>query len=195
MLSVHWITGYFLHRAYSVFTLFLRHSHRDDVHINAQSPYILYIKMYSFFFLISNLNTETCRLSDCHSSHTELQHSRDSQVAWINKQNNSSCRWICFCPYLMCFLPPMSQCDFSSSIITYCMCIIYIIDCSPSAGLIFKAALRRFTCWNGCKSNSDESTVMNVIITRLDTRKCHFFTNWDSFNYHSYRFWSWFLTS
>ena len=129
------------------------------IHIDQTDLLILWSN-YAVYLFSSHVkpmgNTAAGRLSDCHSSHTELQQSRGSRVEWINKQNDSSCRWICFCPCLwfftfsshqsVWFLVPQSPCT---------MFMMYIIDCSLSTGLMFKAALGWFRCWYGCRSNSN----------------------------------------
>lgn len=110
----------------------------------------LWVVFVSFLFFSSLWEIHNGRLTDCHSSQTELQSSRGSRVGWITKQSNSSCRWIYFCPCLcffslsdeyMCSLVPQSS----------TMCIMYVIDCCfPLTGLI---PWSRW--WNGCRCNSN----------------------------------------
>lgn len=86
-------------------------------------------------------NTEPGRLSDCRSSHTELQQSRGSRVEWINKRSDSSCRWICFCPclcFFFFFFPPSHESIWFPAPQSFTMCIIYIIDYCSAGRFNFK---------------------------------------------------------
>ena len=155
----HW--KHSLHRAYSLFIMHIG----NEEYINAQSLFIRYIQsnltssysgqtmgcicFLSFFSSLGEIHNG--RLTDCHSSQTELQSSRGSRVGWITKQSNSSCRWIYFCPCL-CFFFSLSD-EYMCSLVpqSSTMCIMYVIDCCfPLTGLI---PWSRW--WNGCRCNSN----------------------------------------
>lgn len=115
----------------------------------------LWVVSVSFLFFFTPLgNTQVGRLTDCHSSQTELQSSRGSWVGWITKQNNSSCRWIRFCPCL-CFFFFFSSEEYMCSPVpqSSTMCIMYAIDCCSSpTGLISRSRWR-----NGCRCSSNQT--------------------------------------
>lgn len=102
-------------------------------------------------------NTETCRLTDCPSSNTQPQHSRGSRVEWINKQYNSSCRWICFCSCLCFSFLPRVHAIFSPSIIHHVHNVYYWLLSFHmnllSAAFKIKPAVNRIRCWKCFRSS------------------------------------------
>lgn len=149
----HW--KHWLHRAYSLFIMHIG----NEVYINAQTLFIIYIQsnltssysgqtmgciyFLSFFFKPLG-NTQVGRLTDCHSSQTELQSSRGSRVGWITKQSNSSCRWIRFCPclcFFFCFLRGVYVFS-SSSIIHYVHNVCYWLLFLPNRFIFTKQIVK-----------------------------------------------------